>query len=121
MGDNTIRHVFICANRKTNGKGCARFGTEDIIEYFKRVVADKKHLFHDQRRVKVVKTSCLGRCSVGPNIFISPDNIWYTFHSNKDIDNIIESHFVNNQVLERCLQKPLDVIVGSSSTHIQKC
>lgn len=106
MSTSQIRHVFICANRKSNGKGCATFGSDDVFEYLKQQLKEKSPLFKDStRRVKVVKTSCLGRCSVGPNIYISPDDVWYTFESLKDIDTLIEAHFIQGKVCQQCLHK----------------
>lgn len=105
MSLKEIRHIFIWTNRKSSGKGCAAFDSEAVFEYLKQIINNKAHLFKDEIRVKVVKTSCLGRCKLGPNLFISPDNIWYTFNSIDDIDELIDTHFIKGEVLKRCLHK----------------
>lgn len=58
--------------------------------------------------VRVNKAGCLDRCAGGPVVVIYPEGVWYTFVDHKDIDEIIESHFVNNKVVER-LQLSADV------------
>jgi (2Fe-2S) ferredoxin len=34
---------------------------------------------------------------------VYPEAVWYTFVDNDDIDEIIESHLVNDKVVERLL------------------
>ena len=104
MSQTHICHIFLCVNRKASGKGCARFDAEAMFEYLKEQLTEKRPLFKQDRKVKVVKTSCLGRCKIGPNIFISPDDVWYTFKDKADIDAILDSHFIEDKLLTRCLQ-----------------
>ena len=47
--------------------------------------------------------SCLDRCAGGPVAVVYPDETWYTFVDNADIDEIVESHLKNGQVVERLL------------------
>lgn len=98
-------HVFICTNQKAEGRCCANNGANEIFEYFKNTIADNISKLNPSFKYKVVKTSCLGRCSLGPNIFISPDNIWYNYSTTEDIDNIINEHLINGNIVTRLLQK----------------
>lgn len=93
MSTPAARHIFVCTNRKPNGKGCAAFGSEEAFEYLKAQMETKAPLFKNKARVKVVKTSCLGRCKLGPNLYITPDDVWYSFQSLEEIDAIIDKHF----------------------------
>lgn len=93
--------IFICLNKKTKGNYCAKHNAEEIFTYFKEALLLKKSLLDEKQKFKVVKTSCLGRCSLGPNIFISPDNIWYRYNSKQDIDEIIDVHLIQNKIVER--------------------
>ncbi|NBQ00230.1 MAG: (2Fe-2S) ferredoxin domain-containing protein, partial [Proteobacteria bacterium] len=47
------------------------------------------------------KSGCLDRCELGPIMVIYPDGIWYSFKNSKDIDEILNSHLLNNKVVER--------------------
>ena len=46
---------------------------------------------------------CLGRCDVGPVIVVYPQETWYTYIDEEDIDEIIESHLKNDKIVERLL------------------
>ncbi|MBA2649252.1 MAG: NAD(P)H-dependent oxidoreductase subunit E [Legionella sp.] len=98
-------HVFVCVNKKNHGKCCSAFNSESIYEFLRGELNRKQELLKNRKRVKVTKTSCLGRCAVGPNILISPDNIWYTFTSMDDIHEIIDKHLIQGQLVERLINK----------------
>ncbi|EKD74094.1 MAG: ferredoxin 2fe-2s protein [uncultured bacterium] len=96
-------HIFICTNRKAQGKCCALYDSEKIFEYFKAELNRKYDLLDKTKRIKVVKTSCLGQCAFGPNIFIVPDNIWYRFSTLSDIDELIDTHLIQGKLVERLI------------------
>lgn len=95
-------NIFICTHSKTS-KSCCAAGAEEIFTYFKEALASKKSQLDKSKKFKVVKTSCLGRCSIGPNIFISPDNIWYNYTGTSDVDRIIDEHLIGNKIVEELL------------------
>ena len=37
---------------------------------------------------------------------VYPEAVWYTFVDNSDIDEIVESHLKNGQIVERLLLPP---------------
>ncbi len=51
--------------------------------------------------VRINTAGCLDRCAEGPVIVVYPDEVWYTYADQGDIDEIIEQHLMNNQVVER--------------------
>jgi (2Fe-2S) ferredoxin len=62
---------------------------------------------------KSKNTTCPGlapfdRCAGGPVMVIYPEAVWYTYVDHSDIDEIIESHLIKGQVVER-LRLPDDV------------
>ncbi|RYF65462.1 MAG: (2Fe-2S) ferredoxin domain-containing protein, partial [Comamonadaceae bacterium] len=59
-------------------------------------------------KVRVNKAGCLDRCAGGPVAVVYPEGVWYTFVDNDDVDEIVESHLKNGQVVER-LVLPADV------------
>ena len=61
----------------------------------------KKLGLNGEGKVRINRSGCLDRCAQGPLMVIYPQAIWYTFVDNDDIDEIIESHLVNGQVVAR--------------------
>ena len=92
-------HVFICTNRRPddNPRGsCAGRGSEILREHFKDA---QKNL--GLKDVRINSAGCLDRCEQGPVMVIYPEAVWYTYVDNEDIDEIVESHLKNGQVVER--------------------
>jgi (2Fe-2S) ferredoxin len=58
--------------------------------------------------VRVNKAGCLDRCAGGPVAVVYPEGVWYTVMDNDDVNEIVESHLKNGQVVER-LVVPADV------------
>jgi len=57
-------------------------------------------------KVRVNKAGCLDRCAGGPIAVVYPEAVWYSFVDQSDIDEIVESHLKNGQVVERLLTPP---------------
>lgn len=93
-------HVFVCTNRRPddNKRGsCAAKGSEKLRDYMK-VRARELGL---DGRVRVNAAGCLDRCELGSTMVVYPDGVWYTFHSNADVDEILEKHLVGGAPVER--------------------
>ena len=52
-------------------------------------------------KVRVNKAGCLDRCADGPVMVIYPQGIWYTFVDIEDIEEIIQSHLIQDKPVER--------------------
>jgi (2Fe-2S) ferredoxin len=52
-------------------------------------------------KVRVNKAGCLDRCEQGPVCVVYPEGVWYTYIDEEDVDEIIDSHVKNGQVVER--------------------
>lgn len=96
-------HIFICVNQKSPKKCCAQGDAEEIFLYFKEALQKALPQLAPNQRYKVVKTSCLGQCAAGPNIYIVPDNIWYTYANRADIDRIIQQHLIEQKPVEHLI------------------
>ena len=95
-------HVFFCLNQRENGEACCmNKGAEAAFDHMKARV--KKLGLSGEGKVRINRSGCLDRCAQGPLMVIYPQAVWYTFVDNDDIDEIIESHLVNNQVVKRLL------------------
>ena len=52
-------------------------------------------------RVRVNQAGCLDRCEEGPCIVVYPEETWYTYVDEHDIDEIVEEHLRHGRVVER--------------------
>ncbi|OYU98606.1 MAG: 2Fe-2S ferredoxin [Burkholderiales bacterium PBB5] len=100
-------HIFFCLNQRANGENaCAQHGAQQGFDHCKAKV--KAAGLAGPGQVRVNKAGCLDRCAGGPVAVVYPEGTWYTFVDNADIDEIVESHLKNGQVVER-LVLPADV------------
>ena len=93
-------HVFFCLNRRYPPRECcAARGAEAMRDYAKKRV--KELDLSGPGKVRVNAAGCLDRCEEGPVIVVYPEEVWYTYVDNKDIDEIIDEHLVNGRVVDR--------------------
>lgn len=83
------------------------YDAEALYAYFRNEVKQKRALMPQNLQVKIIKTSCLGQCALGPNIFISPLHIWYTCKTREEIDEIIESHLIRGVPVEHLINRKI--------------
>ncbi len=96
------KHIFICTNQKAEGKQCcANSGGEPFFNYMKTKL--KAMDLHGPGKVRVSKSGCLGRCSLGPCLVVYPEGVWYTYASFADLDEIINQHVIAGVIAERFL------------------
>ena len=62
-------------------------------------------------KVRVNKAGCLDRCAQGPVAVVYPQGVWYTYVDQDDIDEIVDSHLINGQVVERLLVAETNVSI----------
>ncbi len=43
----------------------------------------------------------MGRCGEGPVVAVYPDNVWYSYVDREDIDEIIDRHLLQGEIVER--------------------
>jgi (2Fe-2S) ferredoxin len=93
-------HVFFCLNQRAEGEACCQDkGAEAGFDYMKSQV--KKLGISGEGKVRINRAGCLDRCEEGPLMVVYPQAIWYTFVDNSDIDEIIHSHLVSGNIVER--------------------
>lgn len=94
------RHIFFCLNeRKNNEACCAQHNAQAAFDHCKSRV--KALGLAGPGQVRVNKAGCLDRCSGGPVAVVYPEGVWYTYVDSADIDDIVESHLKNGQVVTR--------------------
>ena len=92
-------HVFCCTNRRADGHprgSCAEKGSEALRDYMK-----SKAKALGLKNVRINNAGCLDRCELGPVIVVYPEEVWYTYVDEKDIDEIIDEHLVHGRPVER--------------------
>ena len=94
-------HVFVCTNQREQYSACGDHDTQSVRDYMKKEMAQRG--MHGEGQVRIGQAGCLGRCLSGPVMVVYPQGIWYTFVDREDVDEIIESHLINNQIVERLL------------------
>ncbi|MBF7084123.1 4Fe-4S binding protein [Desulfallas sp. Bu1-1] len=94
VGSNDTLHVLVCT-----GTGCTSSESRALIEEMVKQLKSRDL----QHRVKVFKTGCFGFCKMGPIVMVHPGEIFYCLVEKEDVDELIESHFINGNVVERLL------------------
>lgn len=93
-------HVFFCVNKREDGSNCCQnFAAQAMRDYAKDRV--KALGLAGKGGVRVNNAGCLDRCGEGPVIVVYPEAVWYTYVDREDIDEIIEKHLMQGQVVER--------------------
>ncbi|QQP89433.1 (2Fe-2S) ferredoxin domain-containing protein [Skermanella rosea] len=98
-------HVFCCTNLRPEGAkrgSCAAKGSEKLRNYMK---ARAKELGLEPK-VRINSAGCLERCELGPALVIYPEGVWYTFASQEDIDEILQTHVIEGGRVERLMLMP---------------
>lgn len=94
-------HLFFCLNRREDGGACcADHDAEALFEYAKKR-AKALGLHGKGGDCRVNRAGCFDRCDRGPVCVVYPDAVWYTYVDAADIDEILESHLRDGQVVER--------------------
>jgi (2Fe-2S) ferredoxin len=94
------RHVFFCCNQRDTGANCCNnHGANKIRDYAKDKVKSLK--LNGKGKVRVNMAGCLDRCDEGPVMVVYPEEVWYTYVDQEDVDEIITEHLQNGRVVER--------------------
>ena len=95
-------HVFFCTNQRDDGRRCCEHGGASKLRAYAK--AKIKALgISGKDQVRINTAGCLDRCGAGPVIVVYPEEVWYRYENEADIDEIIEQHLLNNQVVRRLL------------------
>ena len=101
-------HVFCCVNERPEGhpRGCCKNrGAVPLRNYMK---ARAKELGLDT--VRINQSLCLDRCELGPTMVIYPEGVWYSYHSQADVDEILQTHLIEGKRVERLMLRPTDKV-----------
>lgn len=96
------RHVFFCCNQRETGhpRGCCNDkGATRLRDYAKKRV--KELGLAGEGKLRINQAGCLDRCELGPCVVVYPEGVWYQYLDEEDLDEIIQKHLVEGQVVER--------------------
>jgi (2Fe-2S) ferredoxin len=96
------RHLFFCTNQRPDGAdrpSCGLCDSARIRAYAKSRI--KALGLAGEGQIRVNTAGCLDRCEEGPCLVVYPDGVWYTYIDEEDIDEIIQSHILEGQPVER--------------------
>ena len=92
---NLAKHqVLICA-----GTGCTSNKSAEVKDALEAKLAAEGM----DKEIQVVQTGCFGFCSLGPIMVVYPEGTFYNKVEAKDIDEIVEKHFKNGELVDRLL------------------
>jgi len=93
------KHVFICTNERPPGgkKSCGEQCGMELVASFKKLMKEKGL----SGRMRAQKTGCLDACEYGPTVVVYPEGTYYGNVRQDDVEEIINSHLVNNTIVER--------------------
>lgn len=92
------KHVFICANDKDAPKKCCGSShSMELIEKFKSTWAAQGL----DTKIRIQKAGCLDFCGKGPTLVVYPEGVFYGNVQLSDVEEITESHLVNNTPVTR--------------------
>lgn len=93
-------HVFFCTNKRDDGSQCCeQCGASQLRVYAKERV--KSLGVAGKGGVRINNAGCLDRCSEGPVIVVYPEEVWYTYVDQEDIDEIIDEHLLQGRIVKR--------------------
>ena len=93
-------HIFFCLNERKNGEAsCSQHNAQAAFDHCKTRV--KAAGLAGVGGVRVNKAGCLDRCAGGPVAVVYPEEVWYTYVDEHDLDEIVDSHLKNGHVVER--------------------
>lgn len=96
--DTREKHILVC-----QGTGCTSSKSPEILENFKKIIKEK-----NIENVRVIKTGCFGLCAKGPIVIIRPEDTFYAMVKPEDCEEIIQTHIIDGNRVERLLAKDID-------------
>ena len=92
-----IQHVLVCTDSKS--KECKK-GGPDVLKAFQQAIKQRKL----GRQVIVSEINHIGGCSLGPNVIVYPEGVWYGRVTPDDAEQIVVEHLLEGRVVQRLLR-----------------
>jgi (2Fe-2S) ferredoxin len=98
------KHIFICENKRPGDdpRGCCEDkGGSRVKDKFKKRLKE----LGLNSTVRANTSGCLDACEFGVTVLVYPEQIWYGRVTPNDVEEIIQSHIINNKPVERLFIK----------------
>ena len=83
------KQIFVCVNDAKGEKpSCGDTNGEEIFKQLRQIAKDRGH----HPNIRVAQAKCLGKCGLGTNIMIYPDNTWYSHVSLNDVQALADKY-----------------------------
>lgn len=93
-------HMFFCTNQRAEGEACCEAHNARAMRDFAKRLSKELGLAGPDG-VRVNLAGCLGRCAEGPVIVVYPQETWYTYVDEEDIEEIMVEHLQHGRVVQR--------------------
>ena len=83
------KQIFVCTNDNKGEKpSCGDHHGEEVFRELRNIA--KERGLHP--RIRVAQAKCLGKCNMGVNIMVYPDNVWYSGVRKEDVPSLAEKY-----------------------------
>jgi (2Fe-2S) ferredoxin len=92
-------HVFCCFQQRPPGHprgSCAGHGAGPLWAQLSARLEQQPI-----EGVSFTPSGCLGFCDAGPLMVVYPEGVWYQPKTSADIDEIVQKHFIEGELVER--------------------
>ncbi|KQC05130.1 MAG: NADH dehydrogenase [Candidatus Cloacimonas sp. SDB] len=93
--------VLLCC-----GSGCVSAGSLKIKSKLIEVI--EQHGLSSE--INIIETGCMGPCDYGPVMLVYPEGIFYKKVQVKDVEELVEEHFLKGRPVKRLMLKSEDTI-----------
>ena len=94
-------HIFFCTNQREDGSLCCQNFNVQAMRDYAKTKTKELGIAGQKGAVRVNTAGCLNRCEEGPVVVVYPDDVWYTYVDQDDIDEIINEHLVHGRIVKR--------------------
>lgn len=95
------RHIFFCTNLREDGSQCCQQCNAQAMRDYAKQRTKELGIAKGKGTVRVNIAGCLDRCEEGPVAVVYPDDVWYTYVDQEDIDEIFDEHIMNGRIVKR--------------------
>ncbi len=95
-------HLFFCTHKRDEDyqrRGCWHFDADAMAKSLKAVVKERGL----SKEIRVNMAGCLHRCRHEPVVVVYPEGVWYSFGSDADLLEILETHLIVGKRVTRLL------------------
>ncbi|MCD6434784.1 MAG: 4Fe-4S binding protein [Clostridiales bacterium] len=112
--DSIKSYVLICG-----GANCTMSHKDEIVIKTKMKIKEASL----ETKVQVLSNGCFGLCDEGPIFVVYPEGVFYSHVQVSDIDEIVEKHLLNGEIVDKLLYKGViddDAVTSLADSKIYK-